>query len=1135
MTVALLLQVNLTNVHAISDVDNTNNTTYYSESLDKIKEELSKNGNKVTQYVNDEDKKLKTIVWTKGVHTPPKMGGIDADFKKYVTSAGSFNYVDYKAPFISGQGWYDVNKSEDREPDLNLCFAASASNSLHWWFAQNSEYIDKYLQQNPNAPRAEEIKKLRNSFKNQQDSDIYKIFVRQFGHKKEGYWPDILQDQFINGYYPKPNGGTNDSPADEENLITKGPDRNGGFFYNVFGTTRLTKRHYYYFGYDAVSNDLKNYFLNGDIVLMTYSMGAKTHVVTLWGAEFDDNGKISAVYFSDSDDEKMYGMQRYRVVNSSGKAVVTTRDDGKGTSYIENLEILSSGRQIWEDKLNLSKKQLELVWDESNFTYNGNPQKPTVSVKNIQSGHDVRVSVSGEMTNVGTYTATAVLEGKDADKYQLPEQHTKVFTINKAQANVVLNANVNNDKTNRSVNLTVAVNGVNNHKLNGSVTFKDGDTVIKSNIPVTNGVANYSWENVKVGNYNVVAEFIPSNDEISKNYNNGISNIVNVNIQKLQQDKLSIKPILDKKFGDENFKLEVIGGSGSGAVRYSCDKNDVISINGDTVTILGAGTAKITATKLGDEFYNDATATYDITIAKAKAPQIEYPTASNITYGQKLADSKLTGGSTKYGTFSWKNENTIPTVNNSGYEVVFTPNENTIKNYEEIPTKNKVVEVKVSKASPKARITSNILNDNGVRKVELKATVQKIENGENTTGTVKFVNITDNKDIATKVSIKDGVATYTWTGLENKVYKVKAVYSGDENYNLVSSEEISVDATKKTQTNFKISEIGKKTYGDKSFTINTTGGNGVGLVTYKSSDESILSIDGNTATIHKAGKVTITATKLGDEFYEETNSSTTLVIDKRELTVTAEDKLDIIKGSSMPTFTYKINGLVNNDKLISQPTITTQVQDTSKVGEYEIVISDINLTNIESYDVIYVNGKMTIINPKDETTENPNQNNGQQNTDKPSTNKPSNNTNNQNTNKPSKNPSNNQIINRPNNNQNDYQSVKDNIINKVVSSNKKQDVNKVDIVGDKTNKKDNNDLVSNNKSDKEDTISKSDNSDISDKNKVQNSSEEEKTQNKKDTNIGFIILLVVILIAVITTIFIIAFNLTKKNYLKKQK
>lgn len=47
----------------------------------------------------------------------------------------------------------------------------------------------------------------------------------------------------------------------------------------------LQPAHYYELGYQALSWDLKNYFSNGDLVLLTYDMGASAHVVTLWGAE----------------------------------------------------------------------------------------------------------------------------------------------------------------------------------------------------------------------------------------------------------------------------------------------------------------------------------------------------------------------------------------------------------------------------------------------------------------------------------------------------------------------------------------------------------------------------------------------------------------------------------------------------------------------------------------------------------------------------------------------------------------------------------------------------------------------------------------------------------------------------------
>lgn len=89
----------------------------------------------------------------------------------------------------------------------------------------------------------------------------------------------------------------------------------------------------------------------------------------------------------------------------------------------------------------------------------------------------------------------------------------------------------------------------------------------------------------------------------------------------------------------------------------------------------------------------------------------------------------------------------------------------------------------------------------------------------------------------------------------------------------------------------------------------------------------------------------------------ETTSSITVEIKKKVLTITAEDQLNITVGSQMPEFTYKVEGLVEGDKLVEPPIITAQTENTNRVGEYEIMISGSDLTNRESYQIVYVNGK----------------------------------------------------------------------------------------------------------------------------------------------------------------------------------
>ena len=379
--------------------------------------------------------------------------------------------------------------------------------------------------------------------------------------------------------------------------------------------------------------------------------------------------------------------------------------------------------------------------------------------------------------------------------------------------------------------------------------------------------------------------------------------------------------------------------------------------------VIGAGTVTVTAVRVGDADYNDATVSKEITIAKGDAPSITYPTASNIAYGQKLSDSTLTGGSTQYGTFAWTNGDIIPTVSNSGYEVTFTPNADTIKNYETISGVTGNVSISVSRATPAVTVSAAISGNTGSRQATLTATVTGSGDGDVPAGTVQFVNTTGGSsvNIGSAITLENGTASFDWTGLADQSYMVKAVYSGNSNYNTADSSEMEVDIRKQNQAALVIGSISPKTYGDNNFVLSATGGSGTGTVTFESSDPTIVSIAGTTATIHKAGTVTITSTKAANSTYYEATASVSLTVGKKTLTIKANDQLNIIKGAAMPALTYIATGLVGSDTFTS-PTISTTATDTGTVGEYAITISGGTLANVDSYSVTYTNGKLTVVN-----------------------------------------------------------------------------------------------------------------------------------------------------------------------------
>lgn len=318
------------------------------DRAEKFKESLitSENDN-VVQYTN-EDGEIRTIIWVKGINGP--VMGEGGDFHKEITQGGKNTYVMYTVPYSSGDGWYDVNKTRsggNTDIDKNLCFAAVSSNMLHWWFDQNIENVDRYIEKNGDIIRANrKLSDLKISFESPENSKIFELYKVLYGYNERGFYSDLLMDLFINGYTPNLKGGTN---IESDDLI---PNNNGGFFYDVFKGEKLTDRTYGG-NYESLSNLLKEILGNGGIVGLSHKVFSKSnHIVTLWGAEYDLNGKLKAVYISDSDDqyERNVGMKRYEIRNVGGIAKISTNETDKSAgAEVGYLHILYQGTNRWNN------------------------------------------------------------------------------------------------------------------------------------------------------------------------------------------------------------------------------------------------------------------------------------------------------------------------------------------------------------------------------------------------------------------------------------------------------------------------------------------------------------------------------------------------------------------------------------------------------------------------------------------------------------------------------------------------------------------------------------------------------------------------------------------------------------------
>lgn len=300
--------------------------------------------NNIVEYETEEGEK-RTVLFVKGVK-PPKLGE-NGDFRK----SEDHGYIDYKAPFEEGQGYFDVNKAPfgtNKEIDRNLCFAAAASNTLHWYLRENKKEIQDYIKDNGDVIRTVgtntySLKEMLNQEVEQQGSLIYQYFKEMYGNNETGYYTVPLMDLFLNGYTPKEDRKTNIEDKDLQ------PDARGGFLYGIIGTKPQT-------GMQSVNslsdfgNSLQHYLSNNFVVCMSYRALGYNHVVTLWGAEYDERGILRAVYVTDSDDQDETGeetdvaMKRYAVKGKDDFSYLTNAiSEAAEGAQINSLQYLRFG------------------------------------------------------------------------------------------------------------------------------------------------------------------------------------------------------------------------------------------------------------------------------------------------------------------------------------------------------------------------------------------------------------------------------------------------------------------------------------------------------------------------------------------------------------------------------------------------------------------------------------------------------------------------------------------------------------------------------------------------------------------------------------------------------------------------
>ena len=106
-----------------------------------------------------------------------------------------------------------------------------------------------------------------------------------------------------------------------------------------------------------------------------------------------------------------------KIINASG---IKLKSDSTNSYY--SIPVTATGRGA-----SITAKEIGIEWSNTSLTYNGRAQKPTAIATKLVSGDTCKITVTGEQTNAGEYTAQAT--ELNNPNYKLPSNISTVFSI----------------------------------------------------------------------------------------------------------------------------------------------------------------------------------------------------------------------------------------------------------------------------------------------------------------------------------------------------------------------------------------------------------------------------------------------------------------------------------------------------------------------------------------------------------------------------------------------------------------------------------------------------------------------------------------------------------------------------------
>jgi hypothetical protein len=461
----------------------------------------------------------------------------------------------------------------------------------------------------------------------------------------------------------------------------------------------------------------------------------------------------------------------------------------------------------------------DTTWGSADFTVSATAS----SGLPVSFAADGDCTISGDvvsLTGAGDCTITASQGGDD--NYNPAPDVVRSFNIAKANQTIAFGPLA--DKTWGDADFTVSATASSGLAVSFAAV---GDCTVSGNlVSITNP-----------GNCTIIAS-----QEGNNNYNPAPDVEQSFAIGKLDQT-IDFGPLADATYGDADFTVSASASSGL-PVSFSADGD--CEVNGDLVTITGAGECTITASQAGDGYYN-AAPDVDQTFTIAKADQtITFDALADMTYGDAdfaLGATASSGLAVSYSASGDCEVNgDLVTITGAG-SCTITASQAGDDNY------NAAADVEQTFGIAKAdqTISFDPLADATYGDADFTVSASA------SSGLPVSFSVSGNCTIAGDIVTITGAGSCT----------VTASQAGDENYNAADDVEQSFSIAKADQT-IDFGPLADKSYGDPDFTVSATASSGL-AVSFAVSGSCAIS--GDLISITGAGSCTVTASQAGDANY----------------------------------------------------------------------------------------------------------------------------------------------------------------------------------------------------------------------------------------------------------------------------